>query len=270
MLLRVARIPLEESYMRFLACAAQLLSLQKAAWKNLVLFCACFSAMIYFPLSSYGASSKEAEHPNIIDNSSSRFSIHIEYPNTGHPAADEEVAFWANQQALTFIRGIEDIPDLEGSRYSLRVTYSVNRVSDRCVSIRFKILVDMDDAQTGVGIATFTYDLRDGRSLNLYDMFNKSGSLLPFMSIYCRQALKEKFYNAPPDVFEYIDEVTTPELTNFSFFTVTPEGISIFFPMNPSAGSPLTEVGVSIPMADLKRFEPIHTYWSRSGVNKTF
>ncbi len=204
-----------------------------------------------------------ADMPNIITNSSSNYRIRIEYPTLQNPKANSDIAFWANQQASIFIQGIEDIQNLESGFFTLSITYDKDFYSRRCDSLYFKIVVDMGDMQPGIGLATFTYDKRDGRSLTLNDLFGKSSGLYPFLAVYCNKALKTQLQNAAPEFFRVIDEMTTIEPTNYSFFTINPDGLTFFFPLSQSDKFNMTEMTVKVPLREMKRFSPIRAYWSK-------
>ena len=209
------------------------------------------------------AEPRDEDMPNIITNSSSNYRIRVEYPTLQNSRANSDIAFWAEQQANTFIRGIEDIQNLESAFFTLSITYNKNFSSNRCDSLYFKIVVDMGDMQPGIGLATFTYDRRDGRSLTLTDLFGKTAGIYPFLAVYCNKALKTQTYNANHDFFRIIDEMTTVEPTNYSFFNLNPDGLTFFFPLNQSDRFNQTEVTVKVPLREMKRFEPIRAYWSR-------
>ena len=204
----------------------------------------------------------EQQHHNIVERNP-RYIVRATYPSFGQPRIDSELALWVRQRIDTFVEGIEAIPAEAPLRYSLSISYSLFQPSPRYVSIIFFITTNTGDPLTDQGMATFSYDIHQGRLLDYPDIFARRDSLFSFFSSFCHRQLAV----APrkDDDHRVFSRGLTPEASNFSFFTLTPTGMSIYFP--PSQVAPAQEgtQRVDIPLLDLIPYSPLLPLWGKAG-----
>ncbi len=184
------------------------------------------------------------------------------YPITGNKVLDAEVEIWVNTQIRTFVYGVESIasPDRKVF-YRLNVEYELVEVSPECLSLVFHTNTYTGSSPWDApnqGVATFVYNLPDGRKLGYEDIFSSSAGLLEFLSNYCQEELLMKL---GPEQQERIKKGASPKMLNFQYFIVTPSGMNIYFPAYQVAVPDLGEQKVEIPLKKLRPFGPEVRLW---------
>ena len=185
-------------------------------------------------------------------------SVMVNYPQVGNEKIDAELDFWANKTVRTFVSGIENFASGEVNRYSMLVDYELTETSGRFISIVFRISTETGGTHPDSGMVTFTYDLSDGRKLEMHDIFGDAPGLLQFLSIYSYERLLGELGQE----FEgSIKHGTSPNILNFSLFSLRPDGLVIYFPPYQVAGYKHGEQQVSINFNRLKAYKPRADLW---------
>ncbi len=190
-----------------------------------------------------------------------RYRVNISYPSIGNAVADEELAIWARDQANAFIKGVEQISPSSPLPYELAIAYDMHVASPRVLSIIFTISTALGGARPESGLATFVYDRRDGRRLTYDTLFLQRDGLLQALSEACVKSLREQLHEkAHPDM---IKAGTAPEIVNFDLFTLSPQGLVVYFP--PYQVAPYSEgvMKVAIPVQSLEAFKPQLSFWNK-------
>lgn len=188
-----------------------------------------------------------------------RSTVSIYYPQLDNPRIDEELAHWADVRLRTFVAGVSALGE-GNSRYSMRVEYSIVRVSARFATVVFRISTETGGLLPDQGLATFTYDLREGRSLGYSDLFADKSGAIAFISNYARQELGVRLGRHER---ERISRGTMPSEENFGYFAPHADGLEIFFPPYQVASSSLGEQRVMVPLEKLLPFGPNQAVWGR-------
>ena len=191
---------------------------------------------------------------------SDNYRINISYPAIGNTVADTELAIWARGQASIFTRGIEDIPS--SFPYELTITYTVQNASPRVASVIFIVSTFMGGVHPEPGLATFVYDLNNGRRLSYSNIFHTMDKLLPFLSQYCRKSLTEQLgEKADKDM---IEAGTSENMENFDLFSLDSSGLVVHFA--PYQVAPYSDgyQRVRIPLEALKPFSPYLPFWGKA------
>ena len=186
----------------------------------------------------------------------------VNYPSVGNSKVDAELDYWVYNTVQTFTSGIETIKSSGQGRCSMVVDYTLSEPSAPFISIVFRIVTDMGGGIPYSGMAAFTYDLDDGRRLGYPDVFEDADGLLYFLSLYAHEVLLARL----GDTFDSrVREGTKPDFFNFLIFTLTPDGITLFFPPDQVADQSLGEQDVCIALEKLKPYKPRPEIWSGNG-----
>ena len=203
-----------------------------------------------------------AEKKHSIQTTETNYSIHIRYPSFSAVLVDTDIATWIHQRMTFFQEGLREIPYADPEYTSLLIDYEVTQTTLRCISLVFTIKAKTGSPSVEEGLFTMTYQAQEGRRLTLHDAFNNTEGLLDFLSTYCRRALIFRDWLSSPDS-AFIYQGTTPNPVNFMFFTISPDGLDIYFPPNQVAPSIEGSVKVFIPFTELSSFQPNSALWGK-------
>lgn len=187
------------------------------------------------------------------------FRVSITYPHIDVPVADAELAIWAREQANAFIDSIRLIPTPPPLPYELAITYETVTASSSVVSVVFFISTTMGGTQPEPGMATFVYDKRNGRRLSYNDILMQRDGLPLVFSRICRRTLEEQLGDKTD--IPMLDAGTAPDMSNFDLFSLTPDGVRIYFPPYQVAPYSAGYLNVTIPLTDLTAFTPHKDFW---------
>jgi hypothetical protein len=166
-----------------------------------------------------------------------RYAIAVRYPHIvdakepKHQTFNREVAALARKQVEEFKKHVEKPePGMPGAEAgsSLDITYSVGVSNDRLVSIGFKAeTYHAGAAHPNHRTFVYNYDLRQGKRLDLGDLFEPRSNYLKVISDYCVKVLAKQVAQ-PPDMNE-IARGAAPNPQNYQSWTVTSQGLKINF-----------------------------------------
>lgn len=200
-----------------------------------------------------------AKRKHTIESDSDRYSLYIEYPSLGIPKIDNEIALWAVTRGDTFAQGVEAFPESDTSRLSLLISFELTQIAENCVSFIYYITTETGNEYAEQGLATFTYNLKTLSRLRYQDVFKRPHGLIPFFSGYCYRELSKKPFAV--ESAKQVHDGTRPDALNFSFFTLSPEGITLYFPPQQVASDAYGIQKITIPLQELAPFEPDLSLW---------
>jgi hypothetical protein len=187
-----------------------------------------------------------------------RCSVMVNYPQVGNSKIDSELDFWARQTLRTFVDGVGSLEVGQGGRFSMLVDYEISEPSGEFLSIVFRVTTETGGAHPDPGMVTFSYDLTDGRRLNIQDIFGDPAGLLQFLSIYSYERLLadlgQNFENS-------VKNGTSPDFLNFSLFALTPDGLTLYFPPYQVADYAHGEKNVKVAADKLAPYKPRRGVW---------
>ena len=204
------------------------------------------------------------ERKHTIESITSRYAIRIEYPTLGNEVIDSALAMWALRQSDLFSTGLDDIPEQDTSKFSLTITFDLFAVSPQVNSIIFYISTETGNVDKELGIATFTYNLETNQLLDFDDIFDNTYNLLSFFSTRCYQALETTPWATETEGL--LRAGTMPIMENFTFFTLTPTGITLYFPPSQVSPDRFGLQKVSFSLADLQAFQPKTSLWKKKSL----
>ncbi|MDR2893193.1 MAG: DUF3298 and DUF4163 domain-containing protein [Deltaproteobacteria bacterium] len=188
-----------------------------------------------------------------------RCSVMVNYPQVGNSKIDAELDYWAGKTVSTFVAGAASLSPKGVTRFSMLVDYEFSESSDNFLSIVFRINTETGGPHPDPGMVAFTYDLSDGRKLDLQDLFSNSYGLLDFISAYAYENLLDKL---GPEHENSIKQGTGGDPVNFSLFALRPDGLVFYFPPYQVAAYELGEQQVTIGLDKLERFKPRSGVWN--------
>lgn len=162
-------------------------------------------------------------------------------------------------QALAAIerKALADRPDLHGDGiYTFRSTFTVERFTDRAVSVRFMTEEYAGGAHPRTTVSAYTYDFAQHRAVVLDDLFARQDE--PYLLTLTRLtngALLTKFdlgKDADPDLVAWVDRGTAPDTRHFEVVTFNDRGTTFWF--DPGEVAPIAAgvLAAEIPYEELR------------------
>lgn len=137
----------------------------------------------------------------------------------------------------------------QGRKQSLQISY-VSAVSPRTVSYVYTLALDTLGAHGNTDYKTFTFDLENGSSLRLDDLFLADSGYLSRLSSLTRTSLGTQLESAPDDPM--IAAGTAPTDANFQHFFLDDHSLVILFPPYAAASYAAGPQTVAIPRSEIK------------------
>jgi len=199
----------------------------------------------------------------IEKNESKMFEIKAEYPEmTG---ANPAVAARFNQLVKdTVMKEVEQFrgamltltdADLNSAGESgvgnyLEMRYGIGFASERVLSIGFGNAVYGNGAQPNEYSFTINFDLKNGKKIELSDLFKPDSNYLKFISDYSIRSLKRNLEDLSDD--EWLENGAGARAENFHRWAITKKGILIHFDPFQVAAYAAGPKEILIPYSDLK------------------
>lgn len=192
-----------------------------------------------------------------------KYWFYAEYPElTGaaNPNADKfnaEAKQLVMKETQDFKQGesemsAEDMPAGTDSNSFLEIGYDVTLAKDDLISVVFGISVySRGAAHPNHYTRVINYDLKNGKTLKLADLFKPGSAYLETISSYSIDDLKKQaaVNEAPPDM---IDEGAGPNLDNYQSWNISKKGLYITFDPYQVASYAEGPKNVIVPFASLK------------------
>ena len=164
---------------------------------------------------------------NNIDESH-KTKIQIYFPITKYPKLNRNIKSFIDTSLNTFKSNIKDAPKLEVTYYTFYILYDEYYYKDY-ISISFYQEEFTGGAHPNHTIKTINYNTLTNKIITIDDLIKINPSLLNSLSSISRNKLKnsEKF-KSHLDLY-LLNEGTLPNKENFKNFTLTKEGLKIYF-----------------------------------------
>jgi len=196
-----------------------------------------------------------------------KYTIDVRYPqmsdaeDSNHRRFNDEVATLARQQVEEFKKHVtKPDPGLPGAAAgsSLDISYSVGlSTNDRLISVGF----EADTYYAGAAhpnrhTFAYTYDLRQGRKLDLNDLFKPRSDYLKVIADYCVKTLAKQLDQ--PDI-AWIRRGAGPTNRNYQSWMITAKGLKFTF--DPYQVAPYSEGAqdIVVPYSIVKNFISIES-----------
>ena len=181
--------------------------------------------------------------------------ISIRVPRTGIDMVDRDSISWAKQQLHSFqLVCAEDKPE---TQYALDASCTLIRRGDAYISTVWNIFDYTGGAHSNADIQTRTYDLKHGKSIELYDLFSDLDKALTLLETLSSSALRKKM-GEDMIVPEMLRDGTAPTAENFSRFAITDTGYVFYFPPYQVAPWAAGMQTVDIPFESIKSAGILH------------
>ena len=231
-------------------------------------FSLLLSIILFFPLNSFArhnadnfSSTTISPEEYTLIGKGDNYEVVVVYPGTGNSIVDMELALWAKSRANTFIRSVHGITASLEIPHTLDIYYESIKASDTTISIIFTSTITMSAGSPEDGITTLTFDLRDGRLLSYPDLFQNTDSLLESFSLISQNALIDLFDDLTD--LQMLEFGTSPEPANFDLFSISPIGLTLYFPPGQAAPPQKGSLRVNIAIEELSSFKPRQSLWER-------
>lgn len=201
-------------------------------------------------------------------------SVQIKYPVFTNKAVDEKILGFITFYSGNYLKSVNDVAkelkdDLPSGFSSWEMTgdYGLSSPSKNFVSITFEFYSYTGGAHGNIDIDTVNLDLRNGKELDLDDLFKEPATALKIMSEYSYKELKKSIkQNLVEDMLK---AGTEPKKINFDNLELLPQGLRVVF--SPYQVAPWSEgiQTVVIPLKVLKQAGPSAAIWPKqSGKRK--
>lgn len=125
---------------------------------------------------------------------------------------------------------------LKDAQAQLIITYETAQANDSFISLYFKIM----DGQIGAAHPynynlVFNYDVKNGKLLDLNDLFQTDSNFVQKLSDLAKKDLLAQ-QKDNPNAADFINEGTEPKEENFKLFTLTANALELIF--NPATVAP--------------------------------
>lgn len=189
----------------------------------------------------------------------------IWYPAFGNEKVDAAIKYFVSSQGADFSMDVEaSLPQDEEKpatydQWEMSGTYSLSRPAPEIVSVTFNIYSYSGGAHGNLFIRCLNYDLRDGKALELDNIFGDPGKALAIMSAFCEKKLRE-------DLGSEVDEDmlrggTAPDTANFSNLSLRNDSIVVEFQPYQVGPWSIGSQSVSVPLKELADAKPSAAIW---------
>lgn len=186
-------------------------------------------------------------HQNIKEQSSPRdpkkYTIQVAYPVLSNSnradAFNEDVRSLIEGQITDFKSSLNEenislMPsEIQNATSTFIIDYSIENQSDNIISVLFEIENYLiGSAHPWHLLASVNFDLANGKVLSLADIFKPNSDYLSVISKYCFDDLTKQIRAGTyVSTEEYLQDSSalTPEAKNFTFFSITKQGLDIHF-----------------------------------------
>ena len=180
------------------------------------------------------------------------FVIDAEYPVLCRAEANPVIRDFISNTVFD-LKKLEPDHDLSSfpHKYELTVRYAVwPSPGGRYASVKLDVAVYSGGAHANHWPMTWVFDLTDGRSLTLADLFADPEAALSELAAVCREVLPEAL--GQMHVPDMLEAGTEPMEGNYDRFILTGEGVAVFFPPYQVAPFAAGEQVVTIPFEYLE------------------
>lgn len=189
----------------------------------------------------------------------------IWYPAFGNEKVDADLKYFVSSQGADFSKDIEEslTPGEDKpatyDQWELTGTYSLSRPTQDIVSVTFNIYSYSGGAHGNLFIRCLNYDLRDGKALELADIFGDAQKALEILSSFCEKKLREELGQDLDE--DMLRSGTTPEEINFSNLSLRKDSVVVEFQPYQVGPWSIGPQSVTVPLADLAEAKPSATIW---------
>jgi hypothetical protein len=184
-----------------------------------------------------------------------KYSVNFKYPQIeASPLTKAQIQF--NQLMLDQVnKAVKDFQaQLEGENpkpeqfFSLLMDYQTKFQSDNLISIFISGLNYFGGAHPQHLFSTVLFDLKQGKALELKELFAPQSDYLNFIGKYCESFLAKREHAD----FELIKNGTAAKEENYKYFYLNPDGLVVIFPPYQVACYSEGTFEITIPYPELK------------------
>lgn len=206
------------------------------------------------------------ENRRLLQETEGEPQVSLWYPVLGNPVIDKDILDFIESEARAFHEDIAEASGEDGekpssySTWDLSGIFSVERPSDRAISITFNTYMYSGGAHGNLGIDCLNYDLVNNRRLNFNDLFKDPQKALQLMSELSSKKLVRSLGEDADE--EMIAEGTAPDPANFKNLTLTPNGLYVEFQPYQVGPWSIGPQRVELDLEDLAPAGPAPSVWN--------
>lgn len=204
--------------------------------------------------------------PKVIreNNKEAKYSVDAEYPQVEGDArfdkfnaaaralVTKDVAAFKTSETAALEEEEAELPD-ETQTSSLDISYQIRFATDDLISVEFTEGQYSRGAAHGNSItAVLNFDVRNGKRIELADLFNPKSNYLSIISAYCIKDLKEQTKKNDMLMEDQIQDGAAARADNYRAWTITRKGLWITFDPYQVAAYAAGPQNVLIPYSALK------------------
>lgn len=218
------------------------------------------------PESGEQATFPGVENKRLLQETEGEPQVSLWYPVLGNPVIDKDILNFIESEAKAFHEDVAEATGEDGekpasySTWDLSGIFSVERPSDRAISITFNTYMYSGGAHGNLGIDCLNYDLVNNRRLNFNDLFKDPHKALQLMSELSSKKLVRSLGEDADE--EMIAEGTAPDPANFKNLTLTPNGLYVEFQPYQVGPWSIGPQRVELGLEELAPAQPAPSVWN--------
>lgn len=192
-------------------------------------------------------------------------SISIYYPQLGNPVIDQNLRDFAEKLADNYEKDVQ-VPEEEGEErpdsygnWEETGFFTVERPGPNVISITFNIYSFMGGSHGQLLIDVRNYDLKNGKKLDLADLFAEPEKALAILGRISAERLRETLGNDAEE--DMIRAGTEPDIANFSNLSLLANGVAVEFQPYQVGPWAIGQQRVEISLQDLAPAGPSKFVW---------
>lgn len=203
-----------------------------------------------------------------------QWTVSVEYPKFNNPSIDEKIQEWVGEGVKGSMSNAVELVDIYEPEYELgmEIDYETVQASPKVISVAFTThIFPFRAAHPSANIATLNMSAENGEILTLDTLFKEPDKALAIFSECSRlivgDNLQKEFADDPDmNVGELVDSDwfkngSTPTRENFAAFTVTPDGVRVYFQQYQILPYFLGMPDALIPFEKLEPAGPNRKFW---------
>lgn len=190
----------------------------------------------------------EGERNEIVEEKN--YTLKIDYPKIDNKEIDEKVANYIKEKKEEFLKITEELKEETSIKTDLSITYTLKELFDY-QALHISVYSYTGGAHYNKEEKSYYYNPKTGEEVNIEEFLedDKLQDLSNLAYYYTIKHYKDenKEYNE-----EWIKEGTSQDVSNFSYFDITEDGLKILFPTYQVGPYSDGEIEITIPEEDLE------------------
>jgi len=190
---------------------------------------------------------------NTINYDSGYILINVEYPKTSLVEVDESAKTFVYDEIQNFIKDLPlEVPYVEWMQYSLYITYELNNVDEKYLTIKFNLSSFYGWAHPSSYIKTFNFDKKTQEFITLQSYLSGKNDYLNQLSTISYQKLIDNKDLKDMLDLDRVKQGTAATGANFQYFNIIKDWLIVYFPDYQVWPHTMWEQSVEIKLEEIK------------------